>query len=246
MSTPITPNPAPHSDDPAYAAATDQPVAPEPAATGSPDPITGEPGAHPVGVGVGALSAGAAGAAIGSFGGPIGVLIGAAIGAVAGGLAGKEVAATNEAPVAASTDAGTTLASAEEPPLVLPPDAPTPITMGSVPGEGFRAAAGSGFADDPSLGTRGTSTLPAAPRADLEDDALPMTAATGAGAAAATGLQAPAVLEDEPLAGTPMPANGEEAVRVAAYYHYLDRTRTGQHGDAVSDWLEAEHETTVS
>ena len=57
------------------------------------DPITGEPGAHPVGTGVGAAGAGAAGAAIGgAVGGPIGAVVGAAIGAVSGGLAGKNVA----------------------------------------------------------------------------------------------------------------------------------------------------------
>lgn len=61
---------------------------------GSPnrDPITGEPGAHPVGVGVGAAGAGAAGAAIGSVAGPVGTVVGAVVGAVAGGLAGKGVA----------------------------------------------------------------------------------------------------------------------------------------------------------
>jgi hypothetical protein len=58
----------------------------------NPDPITGAPGAHPIGVGVGAASAGAAGAAIGAVGGPIGSAVGAVIGAVAGGLAGKGVA----------------------------------------------------------------------------------------------------------------------------------------------------------
>jgi hypothetical protein len=58
----------------------------------NPDPITGEPGAHPVGVGVGATGGAAAGAAIGSLGGPIGTAVGAAIGGVAGGLAGKKVA----------------------------------------------------------------------------------------------------------------------------------------------------------
>ena len=58
----------------------------------NPDPITGEPGAHPIGVGAGAASAGAAGAAIGAVGGPVGVVAGAVIGAVAGGLAGKSVA----------------------------------------------------------------------------------------------------------------------------------------------------------
>lgn len=57
------------------------------------DPITGAPGAHPVGVGAGAASAGAAGAAIGGVvGGPVGAVVGAAIGAVSGGLAGKGAA----------------------------------------------------------------------------------------------------------------------------------------------------------
>ena len=56
------------------------------------DPITGAPGAHPVGVGAGAASGGAAGAAVGALGGPVGAVVGAAVGAVAGGLAGKAVA----------------------------------------------------------------------------------------------------------------------------------------------------------
>jgi len=56
------------------------------------DPLTGAPGAHPVGVGVGAAGAGAAGAAIGSMAGPVGTAVGAVIGAVAGGYAGKAVA----------------------------------------------------------------------------------------------------------------------------------------------------------
>lgn len=234
MSTPI----APDSEPTSHVAATDQPApAHDPAADNSPDPITGEPGAHPVGVGVGALTAGAAGAAIGTIGGPIGMLIGAAIGAVAGGLAGKEVAASSETPTVATESALAHVAA----------DAPMPITMGAVPGEGFRAAAGSGFADDLSLDTTGTSTLPEPPRVDLEDDAVPMTSGLAAGAAeTATGMQMPAVLENEPLAGAPMRTNNEEAVRVAAYYHYLDRTRSGQGGDAVGDWLEAEHETMPS
>ncbi len=57
------------------------------------DPITGTPGAHPLGTGVGAASGGIAGAAMGTLvGGPAGALIGAVAGAVAGGLAGKEAA----------------------------------------------------------------------------------------------------------------------------------------------------------
>lgn len=56
------------------------------------DPITGEPGAHPVGTGVGAAGGAAAGAAVGAIGGPLGALAGGAIGAVVGGLAGKGAA----------------------------------------------------------------------------------------------------------------------------------------------------------
>ncbi len=58
----------------------------------NPDPITGEPGSHPVGTGVGAAGAGAAGAAIGAVGGPVGIVVGTAVGAIVGGLAGKSVA----------------------------------------------------------------------------------------------------------------------------------------------------------
>ena len=65
------------------------------------DPITGEPGSHPVGTGVGAvggaaagaaLGSVAAGAAIGSTAGPVGTLIGGAVGAVVGGIAGHAAA----------------------------------------------------------------------------------------------------------------------------------------------------------
>ena len=56
------------------------------------DPISGTPGAHPVGVAAGAAAGGATGAAIGSAAGPVGTVVGAAVGAVAGGLAGKGVA----------------------------------------------------------------------------------------------------------------------------------------------------------
>ena len=56
------------------------------------DPITGTPGAHPVGTGVGAAVGGAAtGAAVGTVAGPVGTAVGAAVGAIAGGLAGKAV-----------------------------------------------------------------------------------------------------------------------------------------------------------
>ncbi len=53
------------------------------------DPITDEPGSHPVGTGVGATGGAVAGAAAGAVvGGPVGAVVGGAIGAVAGGAAG--------------------------------------------------------------------------------------------------------------------------------------------------------------
>ena len=57
------------------------------------DPLSGAPGAHPVGTGVGAAAGGlAAGAAAGTVAGPIGTAVGAAAGAIVGGLAGKGIA----------------------------------------------------------------------------------------------------------------------------------------------------------
>lgn len=57
------------------------------------DPITGEPGSHPAGTGVGAASAGMAGMAIGgAIGGPVGAVVGGAVGAVAGAYAGHAAA----------------------------------------------------------------------------------------------------------------------------------------------------------
>lgn len=57
------------------------------------DALTGAPGSHPVGTGLGALAGGAAaGAATGTVAGPVGTVVGAAVGAVVGGLAGKGVA----------------------------------------------------------------------------------------------------------------------------------------------------------
>ncbi len=65
------------------------------------DPITGTPGSHAVGTGIGAVVGGVAaamgtGAAVGAMTGtvvgPVGTVIGAAVGALVGGLAGKGVA----------------------------------------------------------------------------------------------------------------------------------------------------------
>jgi len=57
------------------------------------DPISGEPGAHPVGVAGGGTGGAVVGAAIGTaVGGPVGAVVGGAIGAVAGGYVGKGAA----------------------------------------------------------------------------------------------------------------------------------------------------------
>lgn len=53
------------------------------------DPITDEPGAHPVGTGLGAAGGAVAGAAAGALAGPVGAAVGGVVGAVVGGLAGK-------------------------------------------------------------------------------------------------------------------------------------------------------------
>ncbi|RYF79790.1 MAG: PA2169 family four-helix-bundle protein [Comamonadaceae bacterium] len=63
-----------------------------PVADANRDPITGAPGAHPVGTGVGATGGAVAGAAAGTIAGPIGTVVGMIAGAVVGGLAGKGVA----------------------------------------------------------------------------------------------------------------------------------------------------------
>ena len=67
------------------------------------DPITGAPGAHPIGTGLGAAAGGmAAGAAVGTVAGPVGSVIGAAVGAVVGGLAGKAAGEANDPTVEAA------------------------------------------------------------------------------------------------------------------------------------------------
>ena len=61
-------------------------------AASNPDPITGEPGSHPIGTGLGAAGGAAVGMAIGAVGGPVGAAIGATAGAIVGGLAGHSAA----------------------------------------------------------------------------------------------------------------------------------------------------------
>lgn len=56
------------------------------------DPITGAPGSHPVGTGLGAAGGAVAGAAAGAVvGGPVGALVGAAIGGATGAAAGHGI-----------------------------------------------------------------------------------------------------------------------------------------------------------
>ena len=59
----------------------------------NPDPLTDQPGSHPVETGIGAVIGGvASGLAVGAVGGPVGAVIGGIVGgAAAGGLAGKGV-----------------------------------------------------------------------------------------------------------------------------------------------------------
>ncbi len=57
------------------------------------DPITGEPGSHPVGTGLGTAGGATAGGAIGAaVGGPVGAVVGAVVGGVAGAYGGRGVA----------------------------------------------------------------------------------------------------------------------------------------------------------
>jgi uncharacterized protein YcfJ len=57
------------------------------------DPLTGEPGSHPVGTGVGATGGAVTGVAVGgAVGGPVGAAVGGVIGTIAGAAAGNKAA----------------------------------------------------------------------------------------------------------------------------------------------------------
>ena len=59
----------------------------------NPDPLTGEPGSHVVGTGLGTAGGGLTGAAIGAaIAGPLGAAVGSVVGGVAGAYAGHGVA----------------------------------------------------------------------------------------------------------------------------------------------------------
>ena len=212
--------------------------------TNHPDPITGEAGAHPVGVGVGAIGAGLAGAAIGAIAGPVGVLVGAAIGAVAGGLAGKEVAAADDEPVSLADQPLSGPGTADP---VYPAESLAGLNAGGMPGSVLPSAA---IMSTPPAGVEATAgqfhdafTTTTWQEAAAEDqaggdnegelatDRSPRIAAVPVGRKGFSSESA--AWEKESSEGT---------VRIAAYYRYLHRQATGETGDALGDWVRAEQE----
>ena len=191
------------------------------------DPITGEPGAHPAAVGVGALGAGAAGAAIGMIVGPIGAIIGAAIGAVAGGLAGHEVAVSSderEAEPTSGLDAETTGSTTDA--------AGRPSSIAAVPAEqSLTVFPGS------DLGAPAVMTEPAT-------ESEPLGNNFSAGPVAGTSGEAQNfTATDEPMSHAfTVGEDPADAVRTSAYYRYLGRLDSGRPGDELGDWVEAERE----
>ena len=188
--------------------------------TNHPDPITGEAGAHPVGVGVGAIGAGLAGAAIGAIAGPVGVLVGAAIGAVAGGLAGKEVASADDEPVSLADQP---YAGAEAADPIYPAESLAGLDAGGMPGSVLPSAA-----------------IMSTPPAGVEESAGQFHDAF------TTTTWQEAVAEDQAGGESESAAwekeSSEGTVRIAAYYRYLHRQEMGENGDALGDWVRAEQE----
>ena len=183
------------------------------------DPMTGEPGAHPAAVGIGAIAAGAAGAAaIGAFAGPIGAVIGAAIGAVAGGLAGHEVAVARDEPAASPVEdleADTSHSAMEGSGLPSPVEPVSEENIAVFPGL--------------DLGSPAVTT---------QDTAAVGEEQVSGGSGEAEGF----TVGDEAARPFASGADPAEAVRVAAYYRYIHRLEDGRPIDAVADWYEAERE----
>ena len=224
------------TDDPKPAvnpAAVDEtPVAPAEGA--NPDPITGEPGAHPVGVGIGALGAGVAGAAVGAFAGPVGVLVGAAIGALAGGLAGKEVAAADDTEPEPPSNLVNRSGDVSE-------DRETPEALSTVGTAGVLPVASPSMMPEASVA--GSMPLGAsAVRPETFHDAFTATTLRDTDTEnRLAGDDAPDDADDTALDLRGM-GSLEENVRVGAYFNYLNRQATGRPGDAMGDWLAAEED----
>jgi hypothetical protein len=242
-----------------------QPVSTDDAA--HPDPITGEPGAHPVGVGVGALGAGAAGAVIGAVLGPIGAAIGLAFGAVAGGLAGKEVATTSEAPgtisdgtvepLPSSYEVGNVPATAEgethsisdtSSPLTTDPQAgemvydltheDKPFSASPLPGDELLPSHVPPSKKESETFFTNTDSNPI-----HESEPRPLTQTEPP-----FGLHDAPAFKVEPGGDSSVEniyvkdLDSEESIRTTAYYKYLGRVQSGQSGDELADWVEAEEE----
>lgn len=251
MATPHEPSQHPSSQPPAEGAA--------PAPTSTPPEGSGH--SHPVGVGLGAVSAGAAGAAIGAVAGPVGVVLGAVVGAVAGAILGKEAAETvnptdpvNVAPPPRASESPAATPGAFAFPGVsgsLDRSSEANITPVSPPPP---AAVGEPVDLD---------VPPPAPTAGMISPvtgASPMASFVGGGAGESLPATLPpperellrpsSRLQRISLAAPPPPpvtvtarvSYPEEGVRTAAYLRYLARTQGGEPGNEVSDWVEAERE----
>jgi hypothetical protein len=186
--------------------------------TASADPDVAEEVGHPVGVGLGALGAGAAGAAIGAVAGPIGIVVGAVIGAIAGGLVGEEVASAGEYATTENPDNTYTLPGLAAPTSLASEDFGHEYIPPSTSGSLYSGSDGGSYA-----GVDTTPDIPVIPAAEAE--LIHLQTADQPAHASAAKTEAPV---------------SEEVIRASAYYHYVDRTASGEYGDELTDWLKAE------
>ena len=207
-----------------------------------PDPITGEAGAHPVGVGVGAVGAGIAGAAIGAIAGPLGALVGAAIGVVAGGIAGHEIASSDDEPVSLADQPISTGETTGTPPSA---EATAESPVGGVPGTVLSSSPVMGIpavsTQEPAGQFHEAFTTTTWQEAAAEDQIAGKDAPAGN---ILSETEVPTAEEDATAQGITAGEtfNSEEIIRPAAYFRYLHRQATGEPGDALGDWISAEHE----
>ena len=207
-----------------------------------PDPITGEAGAHPVGVGVGAVGAGIAGAAIGAIAGPLGALVGAAIGVVAGGIAGHEIASSDDEPVSLADQP---ISTGEATGTPLSAEGTVDSSVGGVPGTALSSSPVMGIPaasmQEPAGQFHEAFTTTTWQEAAAEDQMVGKDTPTGnvSSETEAPSGDASATMQGITAGET---FNSEEIIRPAAYFRYLHRQATGEPGDALGDWISAEHE----
>ena len=227
------------SDDPTPAAT---PVAHHADEAKHPDPITGEPGAHPVGVGVGAIGAGLAGAAIGAIAGPLGALVGAAIGAVAGGIAGHEVASADDEPVSLADQSVSTETA---PDAALSAEGMAGSQTGGVPGTVLSSSPVLGIpapsVEEPAGQFHEAFTTTTWQEAVTEDQ---VTGNDDTAKEMTPEMESSPVDEGATVQGLTAGEtfNSEEIFRLAAYFRFLHRQTTVEPGDALGDWITAERE----